>query len=423
MNTIIIIGAGAAGLMAARTLSAMNFSVVVLEAAAVTGGRIRTLQQEPFVHPLEAGAEFVHGKLPVSLQLLKEAGIAYEPIAGSMERIVNGQPQHHDVLSERWEELMERLQAVQHDITVAEFLEQYFAEEQYAGLRDAVQRFAEGYDLADIRKASVFALREEWMNDEEEQYRLPGGYKQLIGYLEQQCIDNGCKIHTSHVVKNVEWSPQDVRVTCANGNVFTANKIIVTVSPGVLSTTEDDVAHISFKPAIASYIEAVKKVGFGAVIKVHLLFSEAFWLSAAGEAGFFLSDESVPTWWVQAPREYPLLTGWLGGPATNARNVNDEDSILQDAIHSLARIFNIAEDDVRKLLKASHIVNWCHEPFTKGAYSYATIGMEQAVSLLTTPVEQTIFFAGEAVYSGAHPGTVEAALVTGQQVAAMIAGK
>lgn len=420
MKTVLIAGAGAAGLMAAKMLSSKGFSVVVLEAATVIGGRIRTLYDAAFSQPLEAGAEFVHGKLPVTLQLLEEAGIEYEPVMRKMVNIVNGRWHQQDALMEGWDELMRRLQSVQQDITVAAFLEQYFSQEQYAALRKAVQRFAEGYDLADIHKASVLALREEWMNDEEEQYHLPGGYGQLIRYLEQQCIAQGCNIYNSHVVKNVEWKHNNVHVTCANGSRFSANKLILTVSPGVLNTEEKEQGHIHFSPAIPQYLQAVQQLGFGAVIKLQLLFREAFWLHKFNDAGFFLSNESIPTWWTQADHEYPLLTGWLGGPVVNNYTQQDEEQLLNDAVHSLAGIFNMTADDVRGALLQTRIFNWCHEPFVRGAYSYATLNMQKTVQQLTTPLEHTIYFAGEAMYLGAHPGTVEAALVTGQQVAAYI---
>jgi monoamine oxidase len=69
-SSILIIGAGAAGLIAARRLSAAGHAVTVLEASDRIGGRIHTIQPPGFVRPIEAGAEFMHGKLPVTMQLL-----------------------------------------------------------------------------------------------------------------------------------------------------------------------------------------------------------------------------------------------------------------------------------------------------------------------------------------------------------------
>src|ERR1700754_59825 len=90
-GSILIIGAGAAGLMAARTLSKAGYQVTMLEANDRIGGRVHTLQPPSFLKPIDTGAEFIHGKLEHTMQLCKEAGIAYQPIEGAMMRVKNGQ--------------------------------------------------------------------------------------------------------------------------------------------------------------------------------------------------------------------------------------------------------------------------------------------------------------------------------------------
>jgi len=81
---ILIVGAGAAGLMAAFTLSKAGKKVIVLEARDRIGGRIHTLHDDLFFKHAELGAEFVHGNLPITMQLLHEAGIAYISGEGEM---------------------------------------------------------------------------------------------------------------------------------------------------------------------------------------------------------------------------------------------------------------------------------------------------------------------------------------------------
>src|SRR5436190_13100882 len=88
---VIIIGAGAAGLMAAKTLSENKISVCVLEARNRIGGRVNTINKQGFSKPVEQGAEFIHGKLPLTTGLLKKAGIEYYKVGGEMLQIKNGQ--------------------------------------------------------------------------------------------------------------------------------------------------------------------------------------------------------------------------------------------------------------------------------------------------------------------------------------------
>src|SRR5262245_1447897 len=80
-ETIIIVGAGAAGLMAAKSLS-KRCNVIVLEADDRIGGRIHTMRLPGFSRPIEAGAEFIHGDLPLTSKLLNKAGIAFQEIRG-----------------------------------------------------------------------------------------------------------------------------------------------------------------------------------------------------------------------------------------------------------------------------------------------------------------------------------------------------
>ncbi len=79
-SKIIIIGAGAAGLMAGRELSKVGNEVIILEAGDRCGGRIFDVYDPAFPFPVLLGAEFIHGNLPFTISLLKEAGIHFYPV-------------------------------------------------------------------------------------------------------------------------------------------------------------------------------------------------------------------------------------------------------------------------------------------------------------------------------------------------------
>ena len=120
---IIIIGAGASGLMAAKQLSEKGLSVLVLEADSRTGGRIHTFNDPAFPTPLELGAEFIHGDLPVTLGLLDEAGIAYEPDSDTMIKIKDNKWNRTDDFIDGWEEMIEKMKTVKIDMSLRSFLD------------------------------------------------------------------------------------------------------------------------------------------------------------------------------------------------------------------------------------------------------------------------------------------------------------
>lgn len=420
---IIIVGAGAAGLMAARELSAAGNAVTILEADNRIGGRMQTLTHTGFSKPIEAGAEFVHGKLPLTLQLLDEAGIHYQPIEGKMLRVQNGKWSTQEEFTVGWDELMEHLEQLQTDMTVDAFLQQHFSHEKYAELRNSVKRFAEGFDLADTSNASILALREEWSHEQDEQFRIPGGYIQLVDYLHTQCVKNGCMFHTSCIVKEINWQENNVTIVTADQKTFAANKVIVTVPLGILKADPSYKTAIAFQPAINEYKSAMNNIGFGTVIKVMIEFTDRFWTEQQKNIGFILSTEKIPTWWTQEPDDYALLTGWLGGPETLALQELSDSAILHMALQSLSSIFAIDIQKLQQQVIAAQIANWNKHEFASGAYSYSMMNTSTARLLLNKPIDNTIYFAGEALYDGEASGTVEAALVSGKETSNKVLGK
>ena len=419
-NSIIIIGAGAAGLMAARQLSAAGNAVTVLEANNRIGGRIHTIQPPGFLKPIEAGAEFMHGKLPLTMQLLKEAELEYQPVDGLMVRVKNGQWFTQDEFVVGWDELIDRMADLQNDSTLADFLQQYFSEEKYGLLRQSVQRFAEGFDVADINQVSVFGLRDEWSHEQEEQYRIPGGYTQLITYLQKASTANGCTIHTSSTVKTIRWQTNHIEAITADGRVFTAQKAIITLPLGILQAAPQHTTAISFEPAISAQMQSIQQLGFGAVVKVMVQFNERFWLPYEKDTGFLLSEEAIPTWWTHLPDTDAILTGWLGGPKTTRYNEVSDDMIIDEALQSLSNIFGMPVEQIQSLVTASHVARWQTNPFSLGAYSYNKLFTTEARALLNKPVQDTLFFAGEGLYDGINGGTVEAALHSAVQVVKLV---
>lgn len=416
----IIIGAGAAGLFAARELTKANKKTTILEARNRIGGRCNTFSGDDFTVPMELGAEFVHGELPLTLKLLKEANIKYEAVSGDNYQSKNGEIKQSKFFMEHWNDFEKALNKVTADQPLDEFLQQNFSEEKYSELRKSIVQFAKGYDTADPKRVSLFSLRDEWLGDHEEetQYRIEGGYVKLMDFLANQIKNSGGEIVLKSIVKQVNWKKNFVEVTTTDDTVFTGNKLVVTVPLGVLNCDPSLEAAIQFTPDLPEQRKAAADMGFGAIIKILIEFSDPFWEEkGSSNLQFLFSEEKIPTWWAQTPQKNNVLTGWLGGSPNDEIQHQSDDEILKYALQSLAKIFKLDTSFIGQKIVSAKVVNWTADPFTRGSYSYATLQTQSALKVLKTPVSQTIYFAGEALFEGKQLGTVEAALVSGLEVA------
>ena len=407
-QTIIIVGAGAAGLFAARELSKAGYKIIITEAGKRVGGRVHTLPPGNFNQNVETGAEFIHGKLPITFKLLSEANIGYERVAGEMYQVKNGEWKKQEEMAPHWDELMKKLESLKTDMTIADFLQQYFPEPKYKDLREQVKRFAEGFDVADTTQASVLAVRDEWQEDMDDTFRITGGYGQLIDYLKNECKAAGCELLDSFRVQTIGWKKKSVTITAEDGRAVQGNKTIVTIPVGLLQNNA-----IRFNPAVEKYIEAAKQIGYGSVIKILFQFKEPFWTEHGDDIGFIFTEDIVPTWWTQLPAKSGLLTGWFGGQQVMRVKGKSEKEIASIAIDSLSKTI---KKDVGKLLIAQEVHDWSFNPFSCGAYTYSMLHTAEARKIFREPVEETIYFAGEGYNEGDSSGTVEAALESAKHV-------
>jgi monoamine oxidase len=144
-----------------------------------------------------------------------------------------------------------------------------------------------------------------------------------------------------------------------------------------------------------------------------MVWKSAFWKSNFPAAQFIFSSGFIPTWWTQYPLDNPVLTGWLGGPPAEKFSEQPDEFFLRQAFETLSSVFSIAVSELKNELAGFRVFNWKNEIWSRGAYSYPTVESRQAKISGMKSWGQKIYFAGEAFYEGAHPGTVEAALVSG----------
>lgn len=418
MSEIVIVGAGASGLIAARELSRAGKKVRILEARDRIGGRIHTLSEEGFSAPVELGAEFIHGSQRTTLQLLEEYKIPYHKVTGSMLRNRQGKFSRLSEFIPHSDTLAEKLNLIQEDMTVDTFLQLYFNDSKYTELNEAIRSFVEGFEAADPRQASIMAFKQEWLSaQDEEQYRVEGGYIRLINALWKECKQRGVHLELDTAIREIKWGNDKVELSSAK-HTYSASKVLLTVPIGVLQYSG-----ISFTPPLPDKVRIAKLLGSGSVIKILLEFKEAFWQKQSVQIhthttlenfSFLFSDANIPTWWTQHPHASTLLTGWLSGPKAE-KYIGNDDELLHQALESLSELFKVSLDLLKNQLVAWKAINWQKDPYTLGAYSYAVVDAKLLAEELLQPISDQLYFAGEALNIG-QVGTVEAAFTSSIRV-------
>jgi len=418
LTNFLVVGAGAAGLMTARELARAGKSVTIVEARDRCGGRIYPLPAQEFGYKAEGGAEFVHGAAPVTRGLMREARLSLSPRGGTRWNARTGALLPDESSLPHADRFYQVLREVKADLSIAEFLERHFADRQYAELRRSITRTVEGYDAADPCRASTLALRDEWMGrDEGEHGRIREGYGALVEHLVSECRRHGVAIHLRAAVTAIDEDRGRIAARCHDGASFEADAAILTVPLPLLS-------EIALPQTAGERAAATADIGFGNVVKILLRFATKWWADHGrrdlADLSFLLSNATVPTWWTQHPDEYPVLTGWFAGPKADRVSSLSETELVDMGLTSLAEIFGLPQDRIRRELIAWRAINWGNDPFARGAYSYATLKTRAAQSALTKSDGGAIFFSGEALYAGPDMGTVEAALASGRETAQTI---
>jgi monoamine oxidase len=433
---VIVIGAGVAGLSAARCLTEAGTTPVVLEARDRIGGRIHTLRDERTPLPIELGAEFVHGSAPEILGVVKAAQLVVCDIHGNRWRSDRGKllPMEDDELWSELHRVMRRLDPKRTpDRSFQEFLDTKPGGPSLARERTLAREFVESFHAADLSRVSERALADGGMPDddaERRQGRILDGYDRVPHTLAAGLSN----VRLSHVVNEISWEPGAVEVRCvrpAGGSATVSGRAaIITVPLGVLQS-DDGASAIRFTPSIEDTRRAASQIAMGTVARMTLLFREPFWESDAMKrrtggrslaAMTFLqtSDKDVPVWWTSGPIRAPRLVGWVGGAKAERLVARGPQEVELRAIAALARLFGMQRRRIASLVEQCWYHDWTHDPYTLGAYSYALVGGETAAKRLARPVADTLFFAGEAADSQGRTGTVHGAMGTGYRAATAV---
>ena len=414
----IVIGAGVAGLSAARLLTQAGRSVVILEARGRIGGRIHTLYPPTSPVPVELGAEFIHGKPPELWHLIETGTLPAAEFDAENWSVSGGAAEREG----EWPEFDRLMDAMSRspEQSFREFLDRTEASPE---LRQAATGFVEGFNAADRDRISVRALVQEneaaGKIEGGRSFRFTRGYASLVDWL-WTGIDPGlARLHLGAVVESVRWRKGKVEVSARKGGVplcLAASRAVVTLPLGVLQA-----GSVRFDPEPESLRRACEQIEMGRAIRITLAFRRPLWRDREGfqKLGFLFSRQDwMPTWWTTLPVESPVITAWTGGPRT--ANGGPPEQWLARTLRSLGAVLGKSEADLAGELQEWHAHDWQSDPFSRGAYSFVRAGGMEAQRRFGDPIEETIWFAGEATNHEGHSGTVHGAMASGERAARLI---
>jgi len=436
---VLVLGAGAAGLAAARDLSHAGLRVTIIEARPRVGGRILTLHDSRSPVPLELGAEFIHGERAETLSLAQAAGLAVLELPGLHDLAAAGRFKAMDgfweLVDRMNKDLARRLVRRGRDFPVSEYLDSRSVPPARRGmLRDFLQGFYAAHPDRLSAESLAVEARGEGNAERDEvaggQFRIANGGDALMKWLRDGLDPDRTELRLSTVAQTVEWKRESVRVGCRGADraplpTVSARTAVITLPLAVLKA-----GMVRFEPALPAKQRALAGLETGQVFKIVLRFREAIWddaeflkerrgPSSADRGGLnFLHGQGaeVPTWWTTLPVRSPVLVGYVGAVAAEQLLAEEPPSRLERTLVALSEILAVPRRDLEDQLDASASHDWRADPFARGAYSYIGVGGSGAPRALARPVEGTLFFAGEAT-DGPQIGTVAGALASGRRAA------
>lgn len=424
---VVVVGAGVAGLAAARALALGGQQVVVLEARDRIGGR--TWTDSELGVPVDLGASWIHGIDGNPLwSLAASFGIeTVEFTVGSFQ--FDGRPiAWHGPSGARLSPaaaaafvadlhtvdaaLLDVVAAAPPPATHAVAVDTALRTLRWEGDRAARVREYAAHRSEDLCGAPITLLDAHGLDDEHvagDEVVFPGGYAQYA-----HALASGLDVRTSAVVRTVTSSGSSVTVELTDGSSVSAAHVVVTAPLGVLQA-----GAITFEPPLdPEVVDAMGRLGMGVYDKVFLRFPERFWgddwvVRQQGSAGVDWHS------WYDMSRVTgePVLAALVGGAGARRIETLPDALVVDEAVTALRRMFGSAVPEP----DAVRITRWAADPFARGSYSYLHVGASpDDHDRLGTPSGR-VQLAGEATW-GDDPATVHGALRSGLRAAGRLLG-
>jgi monoamine oxidase len=402
---VVIVGAGISGIYAAHLLASKGAEVIVLEASDRFGGRIKPLRAFADFN-IELGAEEIHGQHSVWHDLV--TSVEHQFVTETKDLYwLNGVIQSEELAAQntffvQLQELFDQISSyVGFDISAETWA-------NLEGLNDSVLHIFNAWvgneNGTSLSRIGMYGLRDAenlWTAGDA---NLMLKNRDFLSVIEEKFSSTLNLIQLNTPVVSIDSGGDKVLITTLDESIIEADKVIVTVPLNILKSNS-----ITFVPALESErISAFGKIGMDAGIKVILRFDAPFW---PADTGSILSDGFVPEYWVTSgggrSASSNILTAFVMGEKAEILSAQGDgmvDSILSD----LEEMF-----EGSSLHYVDHVIqNWGNEPFIQGAYSYAKPGAGDARKIIAKPLNDKVFFAGEATHILGHAATVHGAMET-----------
>lgn len=419
-SSVIVIGAGFAGLAAAHYLKKKKIHVTVLEAGNRMGGRVFSFNVPDENLVVELGAEWVGKSHERIISLCDEFKLELFNNQFETHLVYKGKYYGRDQwkYSENWKNKWNKLIEGYHKMTDV----QKKALDKYDWWRYLVNNGCDGMDLdlrelldstdfgESIRHVSAFAALAEYAESSEKNemdYKIRGGNGQLAVKLAERIGNEN--ILLNHTVTKIEQTSGRVKVHCSNGKIFTADKIICCLPAFSMKK-------IHWLPGLPpEKINAINALQYARINKHPVLFSERFW-----PEDFDMVTDLPAHYFYNATKNQPGQKGIL-----ISYTIGDKAAVIanqDDAFHTstIAQALKPGFGDVQNKMLKHWNYYWGNDEFSKGAYALYGIGQWFTVMPVLKKSFMNAFFAGEHVAD--WQGFMEGAINTGEEAAQLIAG-